>query len=325
MRHLISLFDISQPELEVILDLGEQVKSLLAKGRRPAWLPRSVLALLFEKPSLRTRVSFEAGISQLGGTAMFLGEEVGWQNRESTADFVRVLAQYADFIVCRAKSHNSVEELASFNCVPIINGLTDFSHPCQALADLMTMRQFAGSLGGKTVTFVGDGNNVARSLAVACAMVGMRFRLLGPEAYFMPDEAIEAIVSRYPDADIAMSKDAATVLNGADFVYTDVWTSMGQEAEMAERRRAFAPYQLNDKLLRHATSHCRILHCLPARRGEEITDQVMDSPNSVIVEQAGNRMHSQKGLLLWLALQHKQLKVSELEKEGIKLPQLQSS
>lgn len=320
MRHLISLFDVSQQELQTILSLAEQVKSLLQAGRRPAWMPRTVLALLFEKPSLRTRVSFEAGICQLGGTAMFLGQEVGWQQRESTADFVRVLAEYADYVVCRAKSHSSVEELASFNCVPIINGLTDNAHPCQALADLMSMRQCSGSLAGKTVTFVGDGNNVARSLALGCAMVGMRFRLLGPEEYFMPQPAIDAIQSRYPNADIEMSSQPVDALHGADFVYTDVWTSMGQEAETAKRKKAFAAYQLNAPLLKLAAVNCKVLHCLPARRGEEITDEVMDGQHSMVVQQAGNRMHAQKGLLIWLALQHKQLSASELEQEGIELP-----
>jgi ornithine carbamoyltransferase len=320
MRHLVSLFDISQQELQTILSLGEQVKALLQSGRRPAWLQRRVLAMLFEKPSLRTRVSFEAGIIQMGGAAMYLGSEVGWQQRESTADFIRVLAQYADYVVCRAKSHASVVELAKHNCVPIINGLTDYAHPCQALADIMTMRQCAGSLVGKTLTFVGDGNNVARSLAVGCAMLGMRFRLLGPDSYFMPREAIAQIHARYPHADIEMSTDPKSVLGDADFVYTDVWTSMGQEAEMAERKRAFQPFQVNGSLLKHAASNCKVLHCLPARRGEEITDEVMDGQSSMVVEQAGNRMHAQKGLLLWLALQHKQLEASELEREGIELP-----
>lgn len=319
MRHLISLFDISQSELASVLSLADQTKALLLSGRRPNWLPRTVLALLFEKPSLRTRVSFEAGISQLGGTAMFLGDDVGWQNRESTKDFVRVLAQYTDYVVCRARSHASVEEMASFNCVPVINGLTDVSHPCQALADLMTMREHAGTLAGKTVTFVGDGNNVARSLALACAMVGMKFRLLGPKEYFMPDAAIQGIVERYPEADIEMCHQPERVLKDADFAYTDVWTSMGQEAEMAERKRVFAPFQLNDELMRHANGNCKILHCLPARRGEEITDSVLDSANSAVVEQAGNRMHAQKGLLIWLALQHQQLSVEALEKEGVTL------
>jgi ornithine carbamoyltransferase len=320
MRHLISLFDISQQELQTILSLSEQIKALLQTGRRPAWLPRTVLAMLFEKPSLRTRVSFEAGICQLGGTAMFLGDEVGWQQRESTADFIRVLAQYADYVVCRAKSHASVMEMASYNCVPIINGLTDYSHPCQALADLMTMRQLSGTLAGKTVTFVGDGNNVARSLAVGCAMVGMRFRLLGPPAYYMPTKAVEAILERYPKADIEMTSEPSKALPDADFVYTDVWTSMGQEAEMVERKRIFAPFQLNSALLKLASKNCKVLHCLPARRGEEITDEVLDGEQSLVVEQAGNRMHSQKGLLIWLALQHKQLAASELEQEGIELP-----
>jgi ornithine carbamoyltransferase len=317
MRHLISLFDINQNELEAILSLADQTKALLLKGRRPAWLPRMVLALLFEKPSLRTRVSFEAGISQLGGSAMFLGEDVGWKNREAPKDFVRVLGEYTDYVVCRAKSHASVQEMADFNCVPIINGLTDVSHPCQALADLMTMREYAGSLAGKTVTFVGDGNNVARSLALACAMADMKFRLLGPADYFMPDAAVEGIVARYPRADIKMSEDPRLVLQGADFAYTDVWTSMGQEQEMAERSRAFAPFQLNDELMKHASNSCKILHCLPARRGEEITDSVMDHTNSVVVEQAGNRMHAQKGLLIWLALQHQQLSVAALQEEGV--------
>ncbi len=320
MRHLISLFDISQQELQTILSLSEQIKALLQAGRRPAWMPRTVLAMLFEKPSLRTRVSFEAGICQLGGTAMFLGDEVGWQQRESTADFVRVLAQYVDYVVCRAKSHASVVEMASYNCVPIINGLTDYSHPCQALADLMTMRQCSGSLAGKVVTFVGDGNNVARSLAVGCAMVGMQFRLLGPEDYFMPKEATDAILQRYPKADIVMSSAPDEALRDADFVYTDVWTSMGQEAEMAERKKVFAPFQLNTPLLKHASKNCKVLHCLPARRGEEITDDVLDGKHSMVVEQAGNRMHAQKGLLIWLALQHKQLAACELEQEGIELP-----
>lgn len=320
MRHLISLFDISQQELHTILNLSEQVKALSLAGRRPAWLQRRVLAMLFEKPSLRTRVSFEAGINQLGGSAMFLGDEVGWQSRESTADFIRVLAQYVDYVVCRAKSHNSVEDLASFNVVPVINGLTDQSHPCQALADLLTMRQACGPLDGRQLTFVGDGNNVARSIALGCAMVGMRFRLLGPKSYFMPQATIDNILERYPNADIDQSDVPQVGLAGADFAYTDVWTSMGQEAEMKLRQAAFQPYQLNASLLKHAHANCKVLHCLPARRGEEITDDIIDGKASLIVEQAGNRMHAQKGLLIWLALQHDQLSASELEGSGIELP-----
>ncbi len=319
MRHLISLFDISQQELQTILDLSEQVKAMLLAGRRPPWLERRVLAMLFEKPSMRTRVSFEAGIGQLGGTAMFLGEEVGWKSREATADFVRVLAQYVDYVVCRAKSHASVQDLARFNVVPIINGLTDQAHPCQALADLLTMRQACGRLDGRQLTFVGDGNNVARSLALGCAMVGMRFRLLGPRDYFMPQATIDAILMHYPNADIDQSDSPQIALARADFAYTDVWTSMGQEAEMKTRQAAFKPFQLNRQLLGHAEGKCKILHCLPARRGEEITDEVIDGSSSMIVEQAGNRMHAQKGLLIWLALQHQQLSADDLKREGIDL------
>lgn len=321
MRHLLSLFDIEAKELECILSIAEQVKQLHSNGRRPDWLRGQILAMLFEKPSLRTRVSFEAGIAQLGGKALFLGEDVGWRSRESTADFIQVLSQYSDFVVCRAKQHSSVEELASFNCVPVINGLTDLSHPCQAMADLLTMRRSGdqADLRGKQITFVGDGNNVSRSLALACAMTGVKFRLLGPSQYFMSDETLAKISAKY-DSDILQSESPEEVLSDADFVYTDVWTSMGQEAESERRRQDFAAFQLNADLMSRAPSHCKILHCLPAKRGEEITDDVIDSPNSAVVEQAGNRMHAQKGLLLWLALQHGQLAADNLEREGVKIP-----
>ncbi|HBE68041.1 MAG TPA: ornithine carbamoyltransferase [Planctomycetaceae bacterium] len=320
MRHLLSLFDVSQQELQTILSLSEQTKGLLARGVRPDWLARMVLAMLFEKQSLRTRVSFESGMNQLGGSAMFLGQEVGWQKREATSDFVRVISQYVDFLVCRAKSHGSVEELASYDCVPVINGLTDRCHPCQALADLLTMRASVGSLSGVQVTFVGDGNNVAVSLALASAMVGMRFRLLGPASYRMPEDQVEKIIENYPNADIVQTDDAAEGMRGAQFVYSDVWTSMGQEDEEAERLAAFADYQVNESLMSKADANAKFLHCLPAKRGEEVSEEVIDSPSSLIVEQAGNRMHAQKGLLIWLALQHEQLTASRLAADGIELP-----
>lgn len=319
MRHLLSLIDLQHNELQQIISLSEQTKQLLRTGRRPAWLAQQVLAMVFEKPSLRTRVSFEAGMVQLGGSAMFLGQEVGWQSREPTADFVRVLAQYVDVVVCRAKSHRSVVELASYNCVPIINGLTDLSHPCQALADLLTMRQEYPSLEGRQVTFVGDGNNVSRSLAVACAMTGMRFRLLGPAKYHMSDASLSVILDRYPKADLAQGESSQELLADADFVYTDVWTSMGQEAESKQRCKDFAPFQLNAELMAFAPDHCKILHCLPAKRDEEITDEVFESPNSRIIDQAGNRMHAQKGLLVWLALQEGKLTLEQLQSDGVRI------
>ncbi|MFK7737293.1 MAG: ornithine carbamoyltransferase [Pirellulaceae bacterium] len=319
MRHFISLFDIDRSELQSIMSIATQVKSMLAEGQRPDWFAGYVLAMLFEKPSLRTRVSFEAGMVQLQGAGLFLGQEVGWQSRESTADFTRVLAQYADFVVCRSKKHASVEELASFNVVPVINGLTDLCHPCQALADLLTMMEDHSSLSGKTITFVGDGNNVSRSLALACAMTDVHFRLLGPSDYFMDDADVAKIHDRYPSANIHQTESAKEALESADFVYTDVWTSMGQEAESAKRRADFADFQLNESIMSLAPSHCKVLHCLPAKRGEEITDGVIDSPNSLIVEQAGNRMHAQKGLLIWLALEHGMLTLERLRADGLKL------
>lgn len=319
MRHFLTLFDITQAELDNILSLAHQVKALQRQGVRPSWLPGQVLAMIFEKPSLRTRVSFEAGIAQLGGTSMYLGADVGWQKRESLADFTRVLAEYVDYLVCRTKSHQIVEDMASFDCVPVINGLTDSAHPCQALGDLLTIREVCPDAAGKTVVFVGDGNNVAQSLALACAMAGMKFRLLGPSNYFLSDRVIQRISQAYPAADILQSDKAQAIMPGADFVYTDVWTSMGQEAEMAERTRAFAPYQLSQRLLSQADQDCKVMHCLPARRGEEITNEVIDSPSSIIVQQAGNRMHAQKALLLWMALQQKKISADALSREGIRL------
>ena len=317
MKHLVSLFDIDQDELKSILNLGSQLKQLLHQGHRPPILSGLVLGLIFEKPSLRTRVSFEAGIGQLGGSSLYLGKDVGWPDRESTADFVNVLAEYVDFLVCRMNSHQAVLELASHNAVPVINGLTNLAHPCQALGDLMTMRECVPQLGGKSLAFVGDGNNVAHSLALACAMEGLRFKLLGPKDYFIKPEVVERILLSYPQAEIHQSDDAEEILPDVDFVYTDVWVSMGQEAEASQRIRAFSPYQLNAQLMAIAPDHCRILHCLPARRGQEITDQVIDGPHSLIIQQAGNRMHAQKGLLLWLAIQHGRVQPSALEELGM--------
>lgn len=317
MRHLLSLYDINASEYETILSIAAQVKTLLKQGQRPAWLPGSVISLLFEKPSLRTRVSFEAGMAHFGGNAVYLSQDTGWQSRETTSDFINVLSQYTDFLVCRSKSHKTVEELASFNVVPVINGLTDWSHPCQALADMLTMREVVGDMTGKQVTFVGDGNNVSRSLALACAISKAKFRLLGPKNYFMDSDTLERIAKHYPSVDIEQTESVSDAMKDADFVYTDVWTSMGQEAESAQRCKDFAPYQLNAQLMAAAPEHCKVLHCLPAKRGEEISDEVIDGKNSRIVEQAGNRMHAQKGLLLWLALQQEMLTTKDLADSGV--------
>lgn len=300
MQHLLSLFDVSITDLQQILGAADLLKARMGSGDRPPVLERTVLALLFEKPSLRTRVSFETGIAQLGGTSLFLGEEVGWGKRESASDFTQVLGQFVDAVVCRAKSHQRAVQLASYNAVPVINGLTDLCHPCQAMADVMTIRESLGELRGKHLVFVGDGNNVAHSLALICAMLDMRFTLAGPEGYRMSEDWVEQVMQRYPGAAIEQRSDPLASVADADAIYTDVWTSMGQEAESAIRRKVFAPYQVNAKLMAAAPNHARVLHCLPAVRGEEITNDVIDSPQSDVIIQAGNRMHAQKGLLVWM-------------------------
>lgn len=300
MQHLRSLFDISPDDLTVILDAALHLKSGLGAGDRPSALKNRVIALLFEKPSLRTRVSFETGMKQMGGDSLFLGEDVGWGHREPPSDFTNVLGQFVDAVVCRAKSHERVTELAQFDALHVINGLTDLCHPCQAIADLLTIRESFGNLTGKHLVFVGDGNNVSHSLALAAAMSGMRFTLARPDGYELDGEWLAKILLRYPDARIGQVESAREAVSDADVIYTDVWTSMGQEAESAKRVKDFANHQVNTELMSAAPSHARVLHCLPAVRGEEITAEVIDGPQSDVIVQAGNRMHAQKALLVWL-------------------------
>jgi ornithine carbamoyltransferase len=300
MRHLLTLFDLTADEVRQILATGQRLADMLADGQRPALLQNRCIGLLFEKPSLRTRVSFEAGMVQLGGSSLFLGEDVGWGKRESPSDFTKVLGQYLDAVVCRAKAHDRVVELASFSALPVINGLTDLSHPCQSLADLLTIRQVFGSLDSRHVLFVGDGNNVARSMALACAMLGMPFTLACPENYEIDPSWCQRIRQAYPKACLEIVRDARVAAKHADVIYTDVWTSMGQEAERESRRKTFKDYCVDQELLERAHKHSIVLHCLPAIRGEEIEGAVIDGPQSQIIRQAGNRMHAQKGLLVWM-------------------------
>ncbi len=300
MRHLLTLFDLEPHELKSILRTARYLKEQLHSGHRPPILARHTLALLFEKPSLRTRVSFETGMTQLGGGSLFLGDDVGWGKRESPSDFTKVLGQFVDAVACRSKTHERVEELASFNAMPVINSLTDLSHPCQAIADVLTIQEAFSSLPGRHVVFVGDGNNVSRSLALACAMLGLRFTLARPDGYELDQPWLDRIKERYPNAQIDQVSDPDVAVKDADAIYTDVWTSMGQEAESKTRRQAFADYQLNTTLVAAAPSTARVLHCLPAVRGQEIPDEVIDGPQSDIINQAGNRMHAQKALLVFL-------------------------
>ena len=303
MRHLITLFDLSASDIEQIYILADALKKAFVNGTRETHFAGRVMALLFEKPSLRTRVSFEAGFAHMGGTSMYLGADVGWGERESAADFSRVLTQYVDIIVCRAKAHQKVEQLAEFAHCPVINGLTDQFHPCQALADLMTLKEHFERLQGLRLAYVGDANNVARSLAIASAQLGVKFTIAAPTQYQFDTEFLKQMEATFPDFDLRIYTDAAKAVHKADAIYTDVWTSMGQEGEQQERMAALAPYQVNSRLMSAAPGRAVFMHCLPARRGEEVTNEVIDSPQSVVVPQAANRMHLQKGLVAWLLSQ----------------------
>lgn len=304
VRHLVDLFDLSSDDARLLLRRAALLKSRFEKGERVPYLPGRTLGLIFEKPSLRTRVSFQAAITQLGGASVFLRDkDVGMGSRESTADFVRVLSQYVDALAVRTFAHATVEELARHASVPVINALSDSSHPCQAMADLMTVREALGNLEGLSLVFVGDGNNVARSLAAASALVGIQFALAAPPGYEFPETFRSAFKRKFPDVPLVVDHDPANALLGADVVYTDVWASMGQEDEVDERRRAFAPFQVDARLMSRAKPEAIFLHCLPAHREEEVTSDVLDGPQSRVIQQAANRLHFQKALLLWLLLE----------------------
>lgn len=301
MKHFLTIIDLSNDELCSLLTESARLKAAHVRRIPAHSLSGRVVALVFEKPSLRTRVSFESGIAQLGGTSMYLpGNEVGLGWRETLADFARTISQYVDALVLRVYRHDTLTGLAAHSSVPLINALSDMSHPCQALADLLTVRELFGNEQGRTMAFVGDGNNVARSLAVGCGKLGMRFVLACPVGYgFNEDFKAEYRAKVSPDLPQEVN-DPYLAVRDADVVYTDVWTSMGQEAEREERLKRFAPFQVNSALMAKAKPGCKLLHCLPAHRGEEVTDEVIDGPASAVFQQAGNRLHTQKAVLEWL-------------------------
>src|SRR5262245_1317455 len=276
MRHFLDLLDLTADEIHHLF--AEAVRLKAAHARReptPSLLGR-VLGLVFEKPSLRTRVSFQAAMAQLGGTSLFLGgKEVGLGSRESVPDFARTLSQYVDGVVLRTYSHETVEAFARYATRPVINGLSDYYHPCQALADLFTMREVFGELRGRTLVFVGDGNNVARSVAVCCGKLGVRFVLAAPQGYGFDEPFLQTYRRVAPRGELLQNGEPRHSIAEADVIYTDVWTSMGQEAEREERLRNFAPFQVNACLVAAAPAHARLMHCLPAHRGEEITGDVL--------------------------------------------------
>ena len=301
-RDLLSAADLSAPEIRRVFARAAALKAEFAAERRHATPPLAgrTIAMLFQRPSLRTRVTFEAGMNQLGGQAIYLPEDAVMGARESVRDVARNLDRFVDAIVARTGPHAVVVELAAQAAIPVINALTLREHPCQALADVFTIEERFGRTTGVTVAFVGDGNNVYHSLALVGAALGMEVRLAHPPGY-APNEAIveraEAIASA-GGGRLVFGHDPAEIVRGADVVYTDAWTSMGQEAETEERRDAFARYRVDMALLDAAGPSAVAMHCLPAHRGEEITSEVMDGPRSLIWNQSENRLHVQKGLLV---------------------------
>jgi ornithine carbamoyltransferase len=299
MRHFIDLLDWDGNQILQLLKDAARLKRAQLKGKYKPYLQGKVLGMIFEKPSLRTRVSFQSAMAHVGGQSVFLnGVEAGLGKRESLPDIARTLSEYVDAVVMRTFQHENVVEFARWSSKPVINGLSDYYHPCQALGDLLTMRESCGDLEGRTLTFVGDGNNVARSLAIACGKIGVRFILAAPKRYRFDKPFLE-MYHTHVRGDFEEIDDPHKAVAEADVIYTDVWASMGQEDEARERSRAFAAYQVNAELLRAAKEGAKVMHCLPAHRGEEITDEVIDGPQSVVFPQAGNRMHAQKALLLW--------------------------
>jgi ornithine carbamoyltransferase len=298
-KDLLSIADLNRDNIRLLLSGAEEFKS---KDGNSA-LSGKVLALLFEKPSLRTRVSFEVAMYQLGGKALYLSpSEVGLGKRESVKDVACVLSRFVDIIAARTFSHKTVEELAKYAEVPVINALSDFEHPCQALADVLTIYEKKGALKGLTIAYIGDPNNVSNSLMLVAAMCGMNFRVASPRGYKI-DEGVLHLAQRYAEessVEIIWTEDPRMAVSGADVVYTDTWVSMGQEEEAEKRRRAFEGFQVNGKLMSLAKKEAVFMHCLPAHRGEEVSDEVIDSAASVVYAQAENRMHIARAILLYL-------------------------
>jgi ornithine carbamoyltransferase len=297
-RDLLSLDDISREEIEKIFSLSQRLKRAQKSGRAHRLLAGKTLALVFEKPSLRTRVSFETGIFQLGGNAVFLGPgEIQLGVRESAADSARNLSRWVDLIVMRTFSQHTLEEMAAHATIPVINGLTDLFHPCQVLADCLTLLEHKGALKGLKVAFLGDGNNMVHTWMQAAQKFSFSFVLACPKGY-EPDAEI-ARAAKEKGGRVSVTHEIEKAVRDADVVYTDVWTSMGQEREFEKRRRAFQGYQVNQAVVAKANRDAVVMHCLPAHRGEEITDDVLDGPQSVVLDQAENRLHVQKAIMVW--------------------------
>jgi ornithine carbamoyltransferase len=300
MKHFLSIAETSQSEIWELLELARDLKAEHRAGGNAPILAGKSLAMVFQKPSLRTRVSFEMGMIHLGGTALYLSpNEIKLGERESVPDVERVLSGYVDGIMARVFAHSDVVSLAENASVPVINGLSDYNHPCQAMADVLTMWEKLGSLRGKALAYVGDGNNVCTSLLFIASKLGINMSVASPQGYEPPSDVLAAAqeFAAETESSISVTNDPHKAVAGAQAIYTDVWTSMGQEAETEARLRVFRPYQINQELVSLAAANAIVLHCLPAHRGEEITDEVIDGPQSVVFDQAENRMHAQKAIL----------------------------
>ncbi len=296
-KDFLSVSDLSSRDVRLLISSAVDLK---ARGRSDILSGKS-MALLFEKPSLRTRVSFELAMKQLGGDAIYLSPaEVGLGKRESVSDVARVLSGYVDCICSRTFSHATLETLASYASVPVINALSDVEHPCQTMADLLTIYEKKETFSGLNLAFIGDGNNVAASLVLGCALTGINFRIASPKGYELPEKFVKLAQEYGKDsgAEITLTQDPVEAVKGVDIVYTDVWTSMGQEAETEIRRKAFAGFQVNQALLDRADKDAIFMHDLPAHYGEEVPEGIFDDPRSVVFEQAENRLHAQKAVLV---------------------------
>ena len=308
MKHFLSIADLSAEEVWQVFNLARELKEEWRKGGNKPILRGKTLGMIFQKPSLRTRVSFEMGMIHLGGQALYLSpDEIKLGVRESVPDVARVLSRYVDGIMARVFAHSHIQELAAYSRVPVINGLSDYNHPCQALTDLFTIWEKRGELKGLKLAYVGDGNNVATSLLFAASKVGMDMTLASPAGYELSNDVVKLgqEFAAQSGSKIELVRDPATAVRGADVIYTDAWVSMGQEEETKRRLNDFRPYQINAALVAQAEpevrkGHVIVMHCLPAHRGQEITDEVADGPSSVLFDQAENRMHAQKAILALL-------------------------
>ncbi|MBN2537641.1 ornithine carbamoyltransferase [candidate division WOR-3 bacterium] len=302
-KNLTEITDLTRAEFERLLELSAQLKSELKKKPRLDNAEGKVAALIFEKPSLRTRVTFEVAMRQLGGSAIYLGpSDIGLGTRESVPDVARNLARWVDCIIARVFEHEKITGLAGNASVPVVNALSDAAHPCQALADILTVKDHRGKLDGAIIAWVGDGNNVCNSLMYSCALLGLELRVATPRGFEPAKEVTDraTAMAQESGAKLAFGNDPAAAVRGAEFVYTDVWASMGQEDQAAHKARMFRPFQVNAELMEQAGPDAKVLHCLPAHRGEEITAEVIDGPRSIVLDQAENRLHAQRALLATL-------------------------